>query len=60
MTIEEIRANAPKGATDYFQHTGNYLKNMNGTWFVWNDNRWLLVKQITYLCSIMDSIKPLN
>ena len=59
MTIEEIRKNAPSGATGYFEHTRNYLKNKNGTWYVWHLNKWLLVKQITYLNSIMDSIKPL-
>lgn len=60
MTIEEIRKNAPKGATGYFEHTKNYLKNKNGIWYVWFNRRWLRVKQMTYLFSIMDSIKPLH
>lgn len=59
MNIEEIRKNKPDGATGYFEHTKNYLKNKNGTWYVWYKSKWMLVKQMTYLYSIKDSIKPL-
>lgn len=59
MTEQEIRDGAPSGATGYFEHTKNYLKNRNGTWCVWVKGKWILVKQITYLNSIKDMIKPL-
>lgn len=59
MTPQQIKDNAPEGATGYFEHTKNYLKDTNGIWCVWVSHRWLRVKNITYLFSIKDSIKPL-
>lgn len=59
MNIDQIQANKPVGATHYFSHTKNYLKNTNGIWYVWNHCKWLRVKQMTYLFSIIDTLKPL-
>lgn len=37
MTIEEIRKNAPEGATHYDDQ--DYWKTTDGNWYIWLDSR---------------------
>ena len=40
MTIEEIRKNAPNGATHYSLFTDTYYKECLGLVYVWNNSGW--------------------
>lgn len=43
MTNDEIRKNAPDGATHYREYTGQYFKlvgSIVGVWYVWRDGSW--------------------
>lgn len=56
MTIEEIRNNAPSGATHYKTHDGyvSYYKFGQGCSFFWNIDSW----STTYI-DIIPFTKPL-
>ena len=40
MTIEEIRKNAPDGATDYREYTNQYFMIKGDSWNVWDGMFW--------------------
>ncbi|WFD61232.1 primase [Acinetobacter phage XC1] len=40
MNIDEIKRNAPEGATHYREYTGQYLKKIGTYWYLWRLNRW--------------------
>lgn len=45
MTIEEIRRNAPEGATHYREFTEQYLMNTQGKWYIFREGYWELTKR---------------
>ena len=51
MTPQQIKDNAPEGATHYYNDL--YYKNDEGSMFIWNTNHfrelWLGIDDITYL-----------
>lgn len=63
MTIEEIRANAPEGATGYYnsdKHIVRYIRKTPKNYFYQNSigGRWWKVP-VTALRYIKDNYKPL-
>lgn len=57
MNIDEIKKNAPSGATHYDSNELDYLKLDNGKWFWWCDEKWN--KAIIGDCYYKANIKPL-
>lgn len=60
MNIEEIKNNAPDGATHAVSEHGNidYLKHECGNWWVWQNKDWVRLHPIV-VKSYHDIIKPL-
>lgn len=57
MTIEEIRKNAPDGATHYDTTDLDYLKLCNKEWYWWCDSKWY--QAMISDCYYNANIKPL-
>lgn len=59
--IEEIKKNAPKGATHYSFKTNQYLRGENGDFDLWLNNRWaaITVEIDFYDIALHFNIKPL-
>lgn len=60
MTIEEIRKNAPQGATHYNFNKENYFKKIDDEWHVYwiHKKYWVQVSEWV-VNEIIDQIKPL-
>ena len=60
MNIEEVRKNAPSGATHSVVEHGNidYIKHECGNWWVWQNGDWARLHPII-VNSYRDVIKPL-
>jgi hypothetical protein len=64
MNIEEIRKNAPDGATHYCIYDEIcFYKNQDCGWFFWKLNKWLKIpKRWCYnpITNIDNELKPLH
>ena len=60
MTIEEIRANAPEGATHYVQYKRftHFLKRIGFVYMLFSGNKWIMARN-DFLEKYSIDIKPL-
>lgn len=56
MTIEEIRKNAPEGATHY--RNKEFVKHECGNWYIFYKGNWNKIHPIVF-SEFKDEIKPL-
>ncbi|MCA4780295.1 hypothetical protein IF090_11735 [Acinetobacter towneri] len=60
MGIDEIRKNAPEGATHYSVDSNqtDYIKHEHGNWYVWYKDNWEKLHPIVFN-AYRSALKPL-